>query len=72
MHRPLPSHWSALHALPSSAHAAPLDAGVPLHFPAWQLSDAVQSLPSSQAVPSATGVLAHAPAWQVSGPVQAF
>ena len=34
MHRPLPSHWSALQTLPSSAHAVPLAAGVPVHFPA--------------------------------------
>jgi len=34
MHRPLASQRSALQALPSSAHAVPLAAGVPLHCPA--------------------------------------
>src|SRR6266481_1215329 len=34
MHRPLPSHSSALHTLPSSSHAVPLAAGVPVHVPA--------------------------------------
>jgi len=34
MHRPLVSHRSALQALPSSAHAVPLAAGVPLHVSA--------------------------------------
>src|SRR5437016_2594809 len=33
MHRPLPSHSSALHTLPSSSHAVPLEAGVTVHVP---------------------------------------
>src|SRR2546426_105937 len=34
MHRPLPSHTSALHTLPSSSHVVPLAAGVPVYVPA--------------------------------------
>src|SRR5438876_554611 len=59
MHRPLPSHASALHTLPSSAHAAPLAAGVPMHTPLWlQVSPVVQALPSSRLVP-VSGVTAQ-------------
>src|SRR6266852_1424514 len=56
MKRPLPSHASEVQTLASLAHGVELAAGAPPHLPAWQLSDEVQSLPSSQAVPSATGV----------------
>jgi hypothetical protein len=34
MHRPLPSHSSALQTLPSSSHAVPLEVGAPMHIPA--------------------------------------
>ena len=72
MQRPLPSHVSEVHTLSSVPQGVELAAGVPPHFPAWQLSDEVQSLPSSHVVPSATGGPVQLPAWQVSGPVQAF
>jgi len=61
MQRPLASQLSDVQTLPSPAHGVPLAAGVPPHRPAWQLSAAVQSLPSSQAVPSATAAPAHVP-----------
>ena len=61
MQRPLASQLSDVQTLPSPAHGVPLAAGVPPHRPAWQLSAAVQSLPSSHAVPSATGLPVHVP-----------
>src|SRR5438552_2025388 len=70
MQRPLASQPSAVQTVPSPAHGVALAAGVPPHRPAWQLSTAVQSLPSSQAVPSTTGAPVHVPPWQLSGPVQ--
>src|SRR5436190_11499315 len=63
MQRPLASQLSAVQTVPSPAHGVALAAGVPPHRPAWQLSAAVQSLPSSQAVPSATGAPVHVPPW---------
>src|SRR5207247_7688611 len=62
MHRPLPSHSSALHTLPSSAHAVPLAAGVPV----------VQACRGSYGVLSGSGVPAQAPPSQVSLLVQEF
>src|SRR5881275_17545 len=70
MHRPLVSHWSALHTLSSSSHAVPLGAGAPVHTPAWQASPVVQAFPSSQGVVSATVMPVHTPLWQVSPVVQ--
>src|SRR3989441_465194 len=72
MHRPLPSHSSALHTLPSSSHAVPLAAGVPMHPPLRQVSPVVQALPSSHGVLSGSGVPAQTPPWQVSLLVQEF
>src|SRR5207247_7165050 len=62
MHRPLPSHSSALHTLPSSAHAVPLAAGVPV----------VQACRGSHGVLSGSGVPAQTPPSQVSLLVQEF
>src|SRR5207247_761901 len=62
MHRPLPSHSSALHTLPSSAHAVPLAAGVPV----------VQACRGSYGVLSGSGVPAQTPPSQVSLLVQEF
>src|SRR6266566_1397089 len=78
MQRPLASQPSAVQTVPSPAHGVALAAGVPPHRPAWQLSTAVQSLPSSQAVPSMhgvpsnTGVPRQTPPWQLSAVVQAL
>jgi hypothetical protein len=72
MQRPLASHVSEVHTLSSVPQGVEAAAGVPPHFPAWQLSDEVQSLPSSHVVPSATGLPLHVPPWQVSGLVQSL
>src|SRR5439155_423957 len=73
MHRPLPSHSSALHTLSSSSHAVPLEAGAPVHVPAWQVSLLVQEFSSSHAAPSSSAALpTQVPFWQVSAAVQAL
>src|SRR5438132_1163364 len=67
MHRPLPSHSSALHTLPSSSHA------VPAQTPPWQVSLLVQEFSSSHAAPSSSAALpTQVPFWQVSAAVQAL
>src|SRR6266581_4699037 len=43
-----------------------------MHFPPWQVSPAVQALPSSHGVLSGSGVPAQTPPWQVSLLVQEF
>src|SRR6266581_334580 len=71
MHRPLPSHSSALHTLPSSQGVVSVTA-IPMHTPLWQVSPLVQALPSSHGVLSGSGVPAQTPPWQVSLLVQEF
>src|SRR5437660_969478 len=72
MHRPLPSHSSALHTLPSS-HGVLSGSGVPAQTPPSQVSLLVQELLSSHAAPSSSAALpTQVPFWQVSAAVQAL
>src|SRR5438093_1485155 len=73
MHRPLPSHSSALHMLSSSSHGVLSGSGVPAQTPPWQVSLLVQEFSSSHAAPSSSAALpTQVPFWQVSAAVQAL